>query len=909
MKNIEFVDKFTLQFNKPWSEKEKDVAACVGMKLKDGLITADTRTVSPHSVKDFIMLAFPTIMMSERDKYFKQNLFNQLRTIYKGIYDDFLENYYSKTSYERELFKHQKKSLSLMIHRQYNLLSFEQGLGKAQDVDSYIVTPLGVKRFGDISPGDNVISSNGESCNVLAIHPQGIKECYRVTFSDETFVECCNDHLWIVNDRSTLYTTGNPKVMRTAELRGNLLESNGRLKYSIPKTSPVRFNRKDTPVDPYLLGLLLGDGSFRNTVNYSTDDKDLIPAIQSVLPRDMEIKKTAGNNYSYEIVDNESYNKNKLRDIIRSLNLYNTYSHNKFIPDIYKYNSVENRLSILQGLLDSDGHINKSGNRISYTSTSNNLSKDLKFLVESLGGLCNIRTSVRKEKRDCHYMSIILPKNVIPFRLKRRLNRYKPKERIKRRMITSIVKVSDREQMCISVDSPDHSYLTNNFIVTHNTITSATLSKMLGVIRTIIIAPAGVKWNWYHDMTDEWGYDKMLWTILDAKKSKCVYAFDERFVVVNYESIPKHMNHLIQFNAGHIIIDECQKIKNTKTRNFKSVDKLVKHFPQARVTLLSGTPITNRVNDIFAYFKLCNHPLGFNYSAFLKNYTITMSGRGGNKVVGAKNVDELRMKISNFMIRKRTEECIDLPALMIKKYYFEMGDVKGEYEEHIEELYQHKKDLEMASSNKEKAQIKVKIKGNIHNLNRLLSTSKVNNVIPLIDQLVENGRDVIVFSGYTNPILNLEKHYGDSCVKVVGGMDSHKKNKAIQIFVNDPNCNVFLGNFKAAGVGINLVNARDVIFLNFPFTPDDLEQPYKRAHRIGQEKDVNVYYTIVKDSIDEHIFDMIVGKTKDINSILDDGKSGVVHYNQIPNDLFNRLISDYEKKNNINQKGGFTSVK
>jgi len=570
MRNIEFVDKYTVQFHKPWTEEEKDVAACIGMRIDGDAILADTRVIAPQSVKDFMVLCFPMIMLSDSQKFFRQSVFENLNAIYKGIYNDFLENYYVKANYKRGLFNHQKRALSLMIHRQYNLLSFEQGLGK--------------------------------------------------------------------------------------------------------------------------------------------------------------------------------------------------------------------------------------------------------------------------------------------------------------------------------------------------TITSATMSKILGISRTIIIAPAGVKWNWYHDMTDEWGYDKMLWTILDAKKSKCIFAFNERFIVCNYEMIEKYFSHLTKYNVGHIIIDECQNVKNVKSLRFKGVHKLVKHFPKARVTLLSGTPITNRVNDVFAYFKLCNHPLGLNYSAFIKRYTINQSGRGGVRIIGAQNTDELRLKISNFMIRKRTEECIDLPQLLIKKYYFEMGDVKGEYEQHVKELYDHKKELDDAKSTQEQTEIKMKIKGNIHTLNRLLATSKVSNIIPLIDQLVENDRDVIVFSGYRDPINMLEKHYGDACVKVIGGMDATDKDKAIQKFTKNPNCKIFLGNFKAAGVGINLVNSRDVIFLNFPFTPDDLEQPYKRAHRIGQTKNVNVYYTIVKESIDEHIFNMITDKTQDINTVLDEGKDGVVHYQQIPNDLFNRLVEQYERKHNIPQKE-FVSLK
>ena len=570
MKNIEFIDKYTLKFYKPWNERELDIAESIGFRIDGEILYADVRVISAHSIHGFMNECFPVFMRSDRDKFLRDHLFGQLRAVYKEVYSQFMSTYYPKAGYERDLFKHQKSSLSLMMHRQYNLLSFEQGLGK--------------------------------------------------------------------------------------------------------------------------------------------------------------------------------------------------------------------------------------------------------------------------------------------------------------------------------------------------TITSATLSKILRVPRTIVVCPAGVKWNWYHDMTDDWGYDSMMWTILDSKKSKSIYAFEERFVVVNFEMITKHWGHLTKYGVGHIIIDECQKIKNAKTKNYKAVQELVRHFPDARVTLLSGTPITNRVNDLFSYFKLCNHPLGKNYLKFMREYTITQSGRGGEKVVGAKNIDELRLKISNFMIRKRAEECLDLPDLLIKKYHFEMGDIKGEYEEHMKELYEAKQELENTTDVKIKNQIKTKIKANIHTLNRILATSKVRNVIPLIDSLREQGRDVIVFSGYRAPIFALEDHYGNDCVKVIGGMDAHQKNEAIQKFTKNPDCNIFLGNFKAAGVGINLVNSRDVIFLNFPFTPDDLEQPYKRAHRIGQKENVNVYYTIVKESIDEKIFNMILGKTKDINSILDDGKDGVVHYNNIQNELFQSLISDYEVKNNIKQEG-FTSVK
>ena len=133
----------------------------------------------------------------------------------------------------------------------------------------------------------------------------------------------------------------------------------------------------------------------------------------------------------------------------------------------------------------------------------------------------------------------------------------------------------------------------------------------------------------------------------------------------------------------------------------------------------------------------------------------------------------------------------------------------------------------------------------------------------------------------------------------------------IDRFKNDPECYVFLGNMKAAGVGINLVNSSDVIFMNFPFTPDDLEQAYKRAHRIGQNQKVRVYYTYAKGTIAERIFSLIDDKTVDINAIVDEGKGGVVHYGNIQGKLWKDLMLDYEQRvlGKKSKKGqGFVSV-
>lgn len=437
------------------------------------------------------------------------------------------------------------------------------------------------------------------------------------------------------------------------------------------------------------------------------------------------------------------------------------------------------------------------------------------------------------------------------------------------------------------------------------TITSASLSKMLGVSRTIIICPSLVKWNWFRNMTEDWGYSPLYWSIYDRKPAQSIKAFRERFVVINYEMIDKFFDDITRDECGHIIIDECHYIKNPSTRRSKSVRRLVNHYSGARVTLLSGTPITNRINDLFGYLKVCNHPLGNNYKKFKERYCQMASTRGGSKVMGSKNVPELRDRIKNFMIRKKTEECVDLPALIINKYYIDTDDVKKKYEEELENLYQNKLTFDQMVDEREKAQMRTKMKANLHTLNRLVATAKIDAISDLIDRLWEQGRKVIVFAGYKDALSGLETIYGERCVKIDGSVSSHKRDGLITRFKEDPKCHVFLGNFKAAGVGINLVNARDVIFMNFPFTPDDLEQPYKRAHRIGQTENVQVYYTIGKDTIDENIFEIIQDKTQDINEMIDNDKKGVIHYDSIPNKVFRDL---FKKRGLISSDGGFEKV-
>lgn len=883
-----------------WNEEDRLTSKCIDLvEIDDFSFKGDVRVIWPEALHKYLKFVFREIFMVGNEAY-RDAVMLQLREMYAGASKQTMELIRTKTNYPKPLYKHQTSAVCLMVPHKVNLLSFSMRLGKEQPLYSHVYTSEGPKRMGDIKIGDKVFGSNGQTSKVTGVYPQGLKPVYRVYLSDGTHVDSGLDHQWIVINSSFPKRLRRRMVRSTKELIGDLGTISNYGKWYIPYTEPVQIKSQPTPIDPYFMGLLLGDGCFRSTITFSTDDHDLIPVIKKLLPSEtLRVNKLKGNKFGYIIAGNGGGELNDLITIIRELGLFNKLSHEKFVPKCFLWNSIENRHAILQGLLDTDGHVNKQGNRISITTVSPELAKNIKWLVDSLGGHCRIRTSVREGKRDCFYMAITLPDQFAPFRLPRRMARVSKKQRSKRRSIIRIEELPAVEQQCISVDAEDHSYLTNNFTVTHNTITALTLSKILDLKRTLIIAPAGIVWSWFKTSCNDWGFDPLNWTMLGSKKSKCQHAFLEKYIVINYEAIMKHIDYLLKSPIDHIIIDEAHLCKNTDVRRTKIIIALIAKFPDARVTMLTGTPVTNRVIDFFAYNKIAKNILGKNKTYFSQRYLQKSSGNRG-KVIGAQNLEELHVRNSNFMIRKIAEEVLDLPPVLINKYYMDETEISTEYQETLKRMYQNKLALAEAKEKKSISQMENSISSNVHTLNRLLAISKIPKVIEFVDKLWEEGRKVIIFSGYTEPLDMLAAHYKEKAVKVDGSVDPHKRSVLQDKFMQDKKCHVFLGNNKAAGMGIDLTISKDVLTLNFPFTPDDIEQPYKRAHGPNQKSTLNVYFTIVKDSIDEHIYGILTDKSRDINALIDNNKAGVVNYEaSVTNMVFNKLIDQYAKDNNL----------
>lgn len=373
------------------------------------------------------------------------------------------------------------------------------GSGKAQPLDAQIITPNGIITMGEAKIGDVVSTPDGKTAKIIAIHPQGIKDIYRVSFSDGSQTECCGEHIWDTQADTERNYRAKIKGKRVKKekpfsskttidikntLRTTACASRNALNHNIPICKEIDFNSTETfVIHPYVMGVLIGDGSITHAPRFTSADKEIVDKIKSVISKDLAVNH--GALYSYSITDNNASwrQKNIFTQELINLNLLGKKSLDKFIPDIYKFSSINDRIEVLRGLMDTDGTASKNGGAIFY-SISLQLVNDLKWIVESLGGVAMISVkkapfyrNKQKEKvfcNDCYRLTLCMPNHINPFYLSRKANLWQPRSKyVARRYITNIELIGKKEAQCITINSEEQRYLTNNFLVTHNSSLSA----------------------------------------------------------------------------------------------------------------------------------------------------------------------------------------------------------------------------------------------------------------------------------------------------------------------------------------------------------------------------------------------------------------------------------------------------
>lgn len=492
-----------------------------------------------------------------------------------------------------------------------NLIVAPTGSGKALQNGTGVLTPTGYKPIESLVVGEEIFGDDGKIYNVSGVYPQGKKEKVIVRFSDGTQIPCSEDHLWNIQ---TSYQRGDKSLnWQTLSLKEIVEKYPLKVKTGntwkkhiyIPMVKPLEFEFKEVPVDPYLLGVLLGDGGLSDAgraITFSGLDLEIVELIQPSLEKlgaKLEKVSESIKHPDYRIKSFEKYKHTQLRPALKLLGILGAKSNNKFIPDVYKYNSKEVRLAILQGLIDTDGYC--PGSSYEFVSVSKQLAEDVKFLCESLG-----LTATIVEKQPMFTYKEEYKKGQIAYRLRIKTSteiskihksslkgkNWKQGQSSARRTIDEIIKTSEFVEMtCISTTNPNKLFVTEGCVVTHNTFSFVTQAPRDR--NTAVVAP-------FTSITEQIFLSNPDFSLESGMKTLDKINFSNGMITSFHSSA-----RLLEMNnIDLLVIDELHYLINYAGFAYglinvfwKNVEILRKKFPHMKIVALTATPHFVRLAD------------------------------------------------------------------------------------------------------------------------------------------------------------------------------------------------------------------------------------------------------------------------------------------------------------------------
>ena len=383
----------------------------------------------------------------------------------------------------------------------------------------------------------------------------------------------------------------------------------------------------------------------------------------------------------------------------------------------------------------------------------------------------------------------------------------------------------------------------------------------------LIVCPASIKRNWAREI--EIVLPEAT-TIIVNPAPLPIRDFNE-WVIINYELLGKNLDHLLEFDWRGVVFDEAHYLKNYQSQRSKNAAKLVKQIEENPVVhALTGTPMTNRPRDLFPILQLVDHPLGKSFLSFAKRYCEAYQGDFGWVADGASNLDELTVQLHGVMLRRTKDEVLDLPPkvrtwLDVELHPYAIQHYNGLVKEFLSKfespdaIYELPESLEMSDETRDDLEESIDTTdlgtrmGRITQVRRAIAFIKCRHTIKFVENALEQGEKVIIFTAFLNTMQRFNQHFGDRAVYVTGEVPAQKRQDRVDQFQNDENTRLFIANMHLAGIGINLTAARQVVFNDLDWVPANHWQAEDRAYRIGQTGTVNVTYMIATGTIDSFV--------------------------------------------------------
>ncbi len=710
------------------------------------------------------------------------------------------------------------------------------GSGKGQPYGSKVLTPKGWIPIETLCIGDMIYASDGNSYPISGVFPKQEIDTYKFLYSDNTSCVFDKDHLHIVRSLKDRFCEKRYRKNRgwrvlptTYFLDKKLIRGRNKV-YDIPIVKPINFMRNIVDINPYLLGVLLGDGCLKIGVTFTNNDEFLIDKIYKIVnDEDMNIVHRGKGTYA---ITSNTHSHNPLLRQLKEYKLFGCGSHDKFIPEEYLCSEESIRWSLLAGIMDTDGYVESGVAMI--TTTSPDLRDGIIDLCRSLGSL---PTYITKENPKYTYNNEIrygktayiirlgnLQQN--PFTLPRKALLWNNDRKINNcRYITSIEYVGKQKTVCISVDSPDHSYITENYIVTHNTFSGAKIVKRMVELghQVLVVTTKALIDDWSENLENE---GVAVYNYYKKKKQDL-----QQVSMTSYDMLKKVINEHYDF----VIADEVHKAKSISSQRgkaFRQIARRARYLLMMTGTLYQGKDAAELINYLWCIDSTkIRLSMPENITRFRALHCMEKVMENGYRffITKRSGTELINKLIKPYVLTRKTEDVLDLPEHIISKQGISGGFSEKETAKKLSEDLNMSIDLAY-----EKPHIMHALQmanGIDPDTKELVDRSKLEAVLEKVSSIPEDKQIIIwtYWRSFTEAIAKSLK------VKPIHGGTPDAERKGIIDDFRGGKKRILIAGMGTIAEGFNLQNCNIQIFANIWYDWIKYTQCTGRIYRNGQK--------------------------------------------------------------------------
>jgi len=768
--------------------------------------------------------------------------------------------------------EYQKVAAALAMRTGKLLIADDLGLGKAQPLHSTVLTPNGWVKMGDLSVGDPVIDPDGGTGYITGIHPQGLKTSYKVTTKDKATSECCDEHLWGLYSANDRKRNGEMRVLPLFSFMNELTGKPSKRgwsasKWFLPLPVAIEFttNTLPLPIDPYLLGVMLGDGSFvEGSITITLPDDEIRSSVVSLLPNSVYLVHAG--KIDWRVSRRAPSGANEVIDILRQLKLYGHDACGKFVPTMYLRASIGHRKAMLTALMDTDGDCTEGGTCI-FNTSSPYLKDNMIELVRSLGGIASTSSTIptysykgeKRTGRRAYRVNVRTKFN--PFSLPRKSCRWHMPNMA--RAIHSVDKSGTAEMQCISVSTKNNLYITDGHMVTHNTITALCTLTDPSNLPCLVVTLTHLPKQWEsecnkflpalrtHIVKKSTPYDMTTITVGRGKKKREEKVLFPDVIIINYHKL-RGWAETIAGVTKTVIFDECQELR--RSESLKTIAAAhVSANSRTRIGL-SATPIMNYGGEFFNVMNsIAPDSLGTK-GEFLREWCNGVYGEKPSlrdpKAFGS------YLRESGLMIRRtRSEVGRELEPLTKIPHAI---DANTEELSKIEDSAAELAQIILAQGEAKKGMKMMAAEQLSNVLRQATGLAKAPYVADFVRMLVESGESVLLY-GWHHEVYGIwqAKLKDLNPAMYTGKQSTTQKIESKRRFVEGESKILMMSLRAGAGLDGLQHCCRTVVFGELDWSPGTHSQCSGRVHRDGQTDPVMAYYLLSEYGSDPIVADVL----------------------------------------------------